>query len=163
MKHIYYGMELTKIVYESYELKMIESEMDWRGKNYTREKLENAIERLKSGMDTYLLCESTTTTSWNTEIESRYRDVVLEVNDKVELMHGVGTITNRIYDPVTDTMRYYTNVVVKVHTPDNFDEKMKKAKEDALLYLETLYEKHFTPKKKTENVEKKGFWASLFK
>jgi hypothetical protein len=192
MKHIYYGVKKQKKVHFSkYELQGIDYMLSNNHKSsyYYRDcrvKLESCIVALKARCSNIGRLFSTSDTFVeNVIIYQTHRGHVNKENDYVEFNNILGKdkilvqITSRHYEPIQDTMHYYTGIIVEELPLD--EEEFEKIRLEVLEKAEAIYEKHFNSevnveecveddkksseesKEEVEEDSDKGFFKKLFR
>lgn len=160
MKHVYYGVKKQSNLHiDDFRLASLKTYCR-EYKNYYRSKIEREIENLKNNEHSPYITIEYVTIDNEVFITEENHEHILEISDEVEIGKHKGRVVYRRYDPVNDTMYYYTNIIVLQVETENFSKQLEEARSFVLNELERLYEEYFKEDKKDK--KGKNLWKKLF-
>ena len=168
MKAIYYGLKCKYTVFHNtMDIHDVEYMIGYAYPSHEKadrmlRRLDMIIDSVERGYDGYYIHSHNMPIS-EVVIEESKSSVLLPVGEKIGIRGYSGTITKRKYDPVTETMHYYTDIVYKITNLEEKEKIFKDAQEKALKNLRELKEKFFYPKEEEEEEKEENGIITFFK
>jgi hypothetical protein len=124
--------------------------------------LNRIIDSVEKGYDGYYIHSQNVLIS-EVVMEESKSSVLLPVGEKIGIRGYSGTIVKRKYDPVTETMHYYTDIEYKITNLEEKEKIFKDAQEKALKHLRVLKENFLYPKEEEKEDKEENGIITFFK